>query len=147
MKKNILLIAVTVISIFTITACKKSSEQPADVASLLMNKNWKISALTVSPAYMGTTDIFASWPSCEKDNFYQFKASNVFLTDEGSTKCYASDPQISTSTWTYDVSTKHLIIDTDILTITEINDTAFKATETQTISGVVYTYTYAFVKS
>jgi hypothetical protein len=54
-----------------VVSCKKADPAPApDPKTMLMNKTWKITAITVSPAYDSTTDIYAGMDDCEKDDLY-----------------------------------------------------------------------------
>ena len=41
-----------------------------------------------------TIDLFATLPTCKKDNVWHFDATNnTFTLDEGATKCDVADPQ------------------------------------------------------
>jgi hypothetical protein len=138
------------------TSCKKT-EQPIptapDVAAILQNKDWKATAITVSPAMGGITDIYNNFlDACNRDDLFKFNANNIFLYDEGATKCNPADPQTQDGSWNYNSNTKNLFFqltppsDEYNMTIKEINDTGFKAEMYETDSGVDYTITWIFSK-
>ena len=146
--------------VFLLVACNKDKDEPQtrDVETLLLNKNWKLTAFAISPAIdLGnglTNDVLGTWDNCEKDNLYIFKPNNVFLSDEGPTKCDTADPQQSTATWSYDKTSKLLsycvgttgACDSYSWIIAEINDSQFKATQPLSIGTTVYTLNVTFTK-
>jgi len=152
--------AFTILLMFILVACNKDKDEPQtqDVETLLLNKNWKLTVFTISPAIdLGnglTNDVLGAWDSCEKDDLYIFKPNNVFHSDEGSTKCDAADPQQSAATWSYDKTSKLLTYcigtpgacDSFSWTITEINDSQFKATQPLSIGTTAYTLNVTFTK-
>ena len=147
-------------SIIILSACKKDKDQaqPQDVEALLLNKSWKLTAFTVDPAIDfgngATNDVLSYWDDCEKDDLFIFKPNGVFIIDEGATKCDPGDPQQSTGTWSYNKTSKLLTycIGTPGFcygysgTITEINDTQFKATSSESINNTTYDYKVTFTK-
>ena len=135
---------------------KKKEETPApSKTELLTNKNWIISAQTVSPGINigGTTvtDLYAQSAACDKDDFVRFETPNVFKQDEGATKCSPSDPQTLTGTWSYNA-------DQTIITVTpqgstassanvqDLTATSLKLSQTQTSGNVTYTFTTTYRK-
>ena len=142
------------------TACKKDtvSVAPAPTKTeLLTNKNWVLSAQTVSPGYNaggGTiiTDLYGQKQACEKDDFIRFETPNVLKFDEGATKCSSSSPQTTTGTWVFNA-------DQTIITVTpqggmpqsanllELTDTSLKATSSAVINNTTYTITSTYRKS
>lgn len=146
--------------IFNLPGCKKDKDeaQAPDVEALLLNKSWKLTAFMVSPAIdLGngaTNDILNTWDNCEKDDLYIFKPNNVFVSDEGATKCDPGAPQQTTASWSYNKTSKLLTYcigqaggcDSFSWTITEINDNQFKATQQETINNIVYTLNVTFVR-
>lgn len=151
--RNSILI-LTLVMVFS--ACKKDQETTSDnTVTTLQNKNWKISALTVTPGFsgQGTDDIYNSaMEVCEKDNLFRFNTGNVFLFDEGPTKCDPTDPQSETGTWNYNTSESTLNIqlsspsDAINLKIVSISENGFVGKQTESISGVNYVYTWTFSK-
>ncbi len=136
-------------------SCKKSDPPPPDIEKTLQNKNWRLTGLTLSPAYAGVTDLYnLMYEDCEKDNLYLFNAGNNFIYSEGPTLCYPGDPQTKPGTWSYNSNSKILTFqigsgttsDTYSLTITEINETNFTGTQIEDFSGTPTTETWRFQK-
>jgi hypothetical protein len=144
MKKIFLTIAITAAVILFMSSCKKTAETEEDQTAMLMNKDWKVVASIVNPAYYGVTDLYAVSPSCWKDNTSRFNPNNVFIAEEGPTKCNASDPQTTVGTWSYNTSTKRLIFDGpdhEELDVIELTSSLLKGSMKDTSAGIVYTYT------
>lgn len=114
--------------------CQKDSA-PKTVTELLTNgsqKAWRVIAFTANPGIdiditgMGilTTDIFATYKACNKDNLYIFKSDKSYTAEEGATKCNSNDPQIYLkSTWQLNNDETIIVIgnqnDLSIVSITE----------------------------
>ncbi len=144
-----------VIIISAMGACKKNNPVEDNTATILQSKSWKVTALTISPAIGGLSDIYNGfWQDCERDNLYKFLASNNFEFDEGGSKCSPTDDQTRPGSWTYNSTTKllHYQINGNggadywDFTIIEINDNFFKATATDVSGGVTTTETWTFSK-
>lgn len=145
--------------VFLLSACKKDKDQaqPQDVEALLLNKSWKLTAFTVDPAIDfgngATNDVLIGWDECEKDDLYIFKPNGVFVIDEGGLVCGSGNQQY-TGTWSYNKTSKLLtycIGTPDFCygysgTITEINDTQFKATSSESINNTTYDFKATFTK-
>ncbi len=108
--KNLFLLGSVLALSLTFTACKKDKEDPKPAPTkteLLTNKNWRLTATTVDPAYPanGTlyTNLFTLFMDCYKDNLTRFESPNLFKYDEGATKCSASATQTLTGTWTFNL--------------------------------------------
>ena len=105
MKKSLL--AITAMTLL-FTACKKDDETPVNPKKTVVTSGkWHItssSSVVAYPAPIGTQtfDLFAMIPACQRDNRYTFNSDNTVTTDEGATKCNASDPQQKTGgTWAF----------------------------------------------
>jgi hypothetical protein len=111
MKKLILVVLSASLSL---VACKKDDSLPDpnnnnnnnnNTSSTLTVGSWKmVSSMSVIeyPAPVGTqtVDLFVLMQPCVQDNLYIFNANNTTTSDEGATKCNASDPQQKTAgTW------------------------------------------------
>ncbi|GEM_PF-1821051 len=118
MKKLWMIAAVTSV---LLSACKK--EEPVVVpaptnAELLQRSSWQ---LTDHLQIIGTSNFSIynqEYDACEQDNIYTFAANNLFIQDEGATKCFTTNPQRDTTYWNLesDVNiTMVRIIDTDTL--------------------------------
>jgi hypothetical protein len=153
MKRNIqLAVLLLVIAIATtIPACKKDNDKndnpPKTKTELLTTGYWKRTALISSPAYDwnadGTfdTNILNTMKACEKDNFETYKTNGMVETNEGPTKCDASDPQTWAVTWTLADNEAKMIWDgTDEYTLLELTATTLKFQSTFVENGVTYTH-------
>lgn len=90
--------------ILILFSCKKDSNSPnKGVAAILTSGKWQITASTAIITSSGTSqnfDVFGSFPSCVKDNYYIFNSDGTGTTDEGATKCDPGDPQtFSSGNW------------------------------------------------
>jgi hypothetical protein len=134
-------------------------DEPTTPAELLLG-SWGMTANTWSPAYdvdgngQLITDEFALYPSCEKDDIYIFKESNVGEVNEGNTKCNAADPQSVPYTYLLKTNNTQLNIsfsgqgitiglDFDIV---QLDATTLKVKTTIVENGVTYTNTQTFVR-
>ncbi len=94
-----------------IYSCKKdlTVAPTPDVLTLLQNKNWKISAIKISPAYFGISDVFNGlYFDCEKDDIYKFQDNGVFVLDDGPLQCDTIYAQQMNGVWNYNSTTKNL---------------------------------------
>ena len=148
------LLILTLVMLFS--SCKKD-KQPAveNTLTMLQNKNWKITALTVTPGYSGAAsdDIYNTWmEACDRDNLFRFNTGNEFILDEGPTKCNPADLQTQPGTWGYNDAVSMLNFqltspaDAYSLKIVSINQNSFVGTESETAGGIVYVSTWTFVK-
>jgi len=110
MKKSLLPLCGILILGLSFSACKKDKKEdpkPKTKTELLTNKNWKLVASTVDPAFPANntlyTNLFTILRDCYKDNLLRFETPNVFKYDEGPTKCNATDTQTHTGTWTFNL--------------------------------------------
>lgn len=156
MKKiSFLVTALTVISV-AFTSCKKDDgdDEPVKTpekttAEKLTLGGWITTSGTVTPPLFGTSDWFAEYAPCEKDDVTTFKAGGVLTLDEGATKCNASDPQVySTGTWSLAADNKTITVTEDGSTYTyviqSITETSMTVTQTEVFSGTTYTSTISF---
>src|SRR5262245_21487136 len=102
----LLLLATSAIVIFS---CKKSgtNNTTKTKTELITAGPWKRTALISTPAYdwnangVADTNVLNIMFPCEKDNFETYYTNCVVVTNEGSSKCSPSDPQIWNSTWKF----------------------------------------------
>lgn len=156
MKKTVLsiMVAATLLS-----SCKKDDKTPApssgsETFKTIADKKWQLSAYTYN--YMGTDiDGYAVFPDCQKDNIWIMKSDKTNQSDEGPTKCKASDPQTTVAgSWELRSSDKELYvkdfggavygINDMTFTILELTSTKLKLKYTTSVGGpsVVNTATY-----
>jgi hypothetical protein len=146
MKKLNLYLMVVVFGL-SIFSCKKDEKTAKEY---LIGK-WMATAMTVSPAMDGVTDMFSTTP-CDKDDIIIFNANGTVTNDEGVIKCNAADPQTTSGgTWTLSADGKTLTLtstnnEIQVLTIVTLSSTSFVGTMTIVFNGVTYTYTVTLVK-
>ncbi|MEO8583022.1 MAG: lipocalin family protein [Flavitalea sp.] len=131
-------------------SCKK--EAPAKTKlQLLTTASWKLNALTVDPAYdysgdgNSTTNLFALFEECTKDDYSTFRTDGTAVSDQGSLKCDPNEPQSFNMTWAFNEERTKITIDNQEYTIVELNSIQLRLTSQQTEEGVTYTRTAIFV--
>ena len=87
-------------------SCKKNDNSPASPSKtdLLTAKNWRVSADTRTTIVNGqpvVTDAYATYPACDRDDFYKFNSDNLVVRDEGLFKCNASTAQTLVGPWSF----------------------------------------------
>lgn len=136
------------LSLFCLTilfsACKKD-DGVITKTDLLTSSSWKITALTIDPAFPtfdnqgnitgSTNDLFAMMGDCSKDDIYSFNADKTMSMDEGASKCDNSDPQKNTGSWSFNSDETTLTITADgdpqTMTILELTDKVLKLKSTE----------------
>lgn len=118
---------------------------------LLCDKNYKLTAASISPAYMGSTDYFAMLPTCSTDDIFRFAQNGTVTIDEGAEKCDASDPQVSNGTWALTQNNTVLTLTMDgqavTFTVVTLNGTILKLSwQEQDQGGQTYTITGTWTK-
>jgi hypothetical protein len=121
-----------------------------DRTELLTTRNWKITALTVNPAFSpgiaqpAVSDWYAQMQDCEKDNLRTYKVDGSYTIDEGATKCNTNDPQTKSGTWVFNpdktILTETMGTDIRSYTILSLSSTTLVATYTIKVGGTIYTY-------
>lgn len=87
-----------------LAGCEKDKDPVPTKEDKLMAKNWNITAAKATVTVAGSPiefDYYNVLLACQKDNFLQFKANDVLIMDEGTTKCTPTAPQTSQGTWTF----------------------------------------------
>jgi len=151
MKLKIKLASLLLLIISTIAfSCKKDKDDNANTTKtkteLITKGSWKRTALISDPAYdwnangvFDTNNLNTMFP-CEKDNFETYQTNGMVVTNEGATKCDASDPQTWSVTWRFGDNETKLIWDgNDVYTLLELTETTLKFQSTFTENGVTYT--------
>jgi hypothetical protein len=93
-----LLVALSFVLVGALGGCKKEA---ADTKlDLLVDKNWQVSALTVtfSGTKQSTQDAYALLPACQKDNYTRFSVNKTLEVNEGKSICQGSQQQAA-GTW------------------------------------------------
>jgi hypothetical protein len=103
-----------------VTACKKTvPDSPKE--EILTTGSWKMTSYT-SYTMTGSTDVYASYDACLKDNTYHFNKNGTLDIDEGASKCDVYDPQSYSVRWGFsnDRQTQIKIDGTDyVISITD----------------------------
>lgn len=152
----------------TASGCSKNNNpQPAASQSAnvtaLTAKKWRITGTTntssfvdasqpgSAPLYTNTIDVYASYPSCRRDDFVKFDANGNWTIDEGATMCAGSTQQSRTGTWSFNTAETELtILDPGspvpaaravTATVVQLNASTLqtKVTQVQTQSGLTAT--------
>lgn len=118
---------------------------------LLCDKNYKMTAATISPAFMGTTDYYSLLPSCAKDDIIRFQQNGTVTIDEGPEKCDPNDPQTSTGSWSLTQNNTTLVIteggENVSFEVVTLDGTILKLRwQEQDNQGQVYTITATWTK-
>jgi Lipocalin-like domain len=137
------------ISIFIICillGCSKSDDasliaSSASKTQLITASDWVLIGQQekVSPS-TDWKDTYGSLTACEKDDRTSFKSNGNIETNEGATKCNASDPQVTnTGTWSF-------FNNETILVVKNLNSTQVDnyTIETLTANSLIISYTEVF---
>jgi hypothetical protein len=150
---RILMLSAFIIPLFA--ACKKDESTPAlTQTEMLTGGKWRLTALTVSPAYLvnGTsiTDVFSTYPTCTKDDFQSFATTGAYSYDESTDKCPDSN-QTETGTWKWNTDETELTLTTssysDVWEIKNLSSKSMTSIYKVAEGGVVYTFTGTLTKS
>jgi hypothetical protein len=143
--------SVTVNSTFTLPAVSPQGTR----LTLLTDKNWIITAATISPGVNigGTiiTDFYGQYQPCDKDDFIRFERPSVFKSDEGATKCNMTSPQTTTGTWVFN-SDQTIVTVTEqggapvSINILELTDSTLRISFSQVSAGISYNQTNTYRK-
>jgi hypothetical protein len=151
MKKAALLATLAVACTFS--ACKKDDEKPLTKPGMLTAKSWRISADAESTTASGqttTTDTYATYKACEKDDYVKFMTNKSMEFNEGETRCLTTDPQTMPGSWDLSSDETKLTM-TDpylrksvVFDVVELTKTSLKVKYSVTSSGSSYTHEYAY---
>ncbi|GAB2947118.1 hypothetical protein GCM10027048_10170 [Hymenobacter coalescens] len=132
----------------TFSACKKDEEKPKTKTELLTAKSWRVTAARETVTTGGQTtssDEYATFGACEKDDFVKFLADKKVEFNEGATKCNTADPQTETGAWDFNSDqTKLTLTDPDlglslVYDIVELNASTLKVKYSVSAQGSSYT--------
>ncbi len=117
MKKQFkLLKQISIVAIFALafSACKKDEDntpkpttQPTKT-DILAGSDWVMKAMVVDGV-----DYMQHMEDCEKDNIMQFKATGIYVDDEGSLKCDSKDKQTRKGVWEFIENETKLLVDNE----------------------------------
>jgi hypothetical protein len=152
MKNYLRVKALFLIFSFTLilVSCSKDKDKNADKTKSLTSGNWKITAMTSTPAMDwdgdgdDETDMMGAFETCELDDYVTFKADGTGDSNQGASKCDPSDPQSSPFEWSFEDNESKLIIDGEEYVIVELTGTVFKAKQTYNYGPVTITTEVTF---
>jgi hypothetical protein len=103
--KKLILSSITIAIICT-SSCKKNDETTEAAVSakttFLTSSAWKAQKSEVQSTGSTTwTDVTSSNPACKFNDILKYNTDFQLVIDEGATKCSASDPQTTTSAWSF----------------------------------------------
>ena len=104
-----------------LTSCDKKSDPEPSRTSLLMSKQWILTASTTTYTNGGaseTNDEYAEMDACEKDDLIEFKADSVLVHSEGATKCDTESPDSYQEKWRLSADEKQMMVEDDETTLT-----------------------------
>lgn len=128
---------------FFVYSCSKGGDSPtpsstATKTQLLTSSDWGIAGIQHKAVSASVwTDDFTNLGACVKDNRVAFKANGAYESNEGATKCNASDPQIlETGTWS--LTTNETVLVVQATNGTQILNATI---ETLTASSLIISFT------
>lgn len=121
-----------------------------NATQLLCDKDYKLTAGTVSPAYNGETNYLQLMEPCELDNIFRFNQNGTLTVDEGANVC-AGSPQTSTGSWAFGQNNSTLTITdnegSSEFSVVTLNGTTLKlGSQVQAQDGQTYNITLTFTK-
>jgi hypothetical protein len=145
---------VTIATILCVCGCSKGGNSagggttPTVSAKTqsLTAKDWMLQSSQYKSASASTwTDAYAQTATCDKDNHVIFRTDGTYETNEGATRCVASNPFIiETGTWKFAQSETLLTLVSGGKnkdgTIDVLDATTLSITYAMTIGGIVYTF-------
>lgn len=144
-RRDLLLLSCLFI-LLTLAGCKKDNENKSKT-ELLTQSPWIISSTEEKNA-TGSWIVNSSWtsaPACEKDDITIFRTDNTYETNEGATKCSPSDPQVyETGKWSFEENETKLKVDTDVVSIEELDENTLKIIGSYTFGSSTYHFRATF---
>lgn len=136
MKK--LLLALTAISILSVTGCKKDDDCSLTAASLV--GTYKVTAISSkADASAPVVDELATWDACEKDDTYEFTAANTIIQTDAGIVCTPAGGQTTGYTLTGSVLD---VVGLGAYTITSFSCNRFTMSENGLTGGEEWTMTF-----
>jgi hypothetical protein len=149
MRKTFITFLVLFSFVFSLISCaKKDFSAPKSKSQLLTRGPWYFSSFEQKTDNNPWIDNSISLPTCGKDNFFMFQINNVFVVDEGRTKCSSSDPQINSSPWRFEEGNTKIIITLNTVessfTIEQLDESALSYWTSFINGGITYYTRYTY---
>ncbi len=160
MKTQKFALLIALFSLFTLASCNKDKDPKAkSKEDLLAEKKWKTTALTINPGIVHpitgatVTDLYTQiYKDCNRDDYVQFMKNGQYISDQGTTRCDATDPQTETGTWVFNGDKTKVTITSggesytaDILELTD-NTVKLQYTFRDDDSGLNYMFSETLTK-
>lgn len=103
MRNKLFLLGIFSLAFFSCKKDDSSSQNNNTKTDFLVQQSWKFNNAGLDPDKNGTIDLDVSnqIPGCLTDNSVSFATGNIGVSDEGSTKCNATDPQTVPFGWSF----------------------------------------------
>jgi hypothetical protein len=125
---------------FMFLSCSKSHDDDPAKKTALTTGTWKLTAYLTDYNKDGTyeEDTYSILDPCLKDNIYTFQPDGNEITDEGPVKCFSTNPQTSTSPWSFQDNQSKLQFEGITFQIEQLTTTSLKLNATRSYN-VIYT--------
>ena len=129
----------------TVSSCKKYGL--TSKTDLLTDGKWKVTAHT-QICYCGSgfgtssRDLYASYPTCKRDDYYLFNKSGAVEVNEGAVKCYPNNAQSYMDSWSFQNDKSSILFNNTVWNIVLLNKTTFVIT-TVVLLGTGETITFS----
>ena len=111
MRKTFKTFLVLFLFVFPFISCaKKDFSAPKSKSQLLTRSPWYFASYEQKTDNNPWIDNSASLPICGEDNYIMFQINNIFVENEGRTKCNSSDPQTSSSPYRFAEGNTKIVI-------------------------------------
>ncbi|GAB2947101.1 hypothetical protein GCM10027048_10150 [Hymenobacter coalescens] len=152
-----LLLALGAVSLLSACDDDKETAKPKSRTDLLVGKDWKMTACTVSPGWpvagnRQATDFYNEvMPSYDRDDIYRFEKPDVCRQDEGPTRSPNNTRQVYNGKWSFSNEDKVLRTELEVLgnstyDVIELDENTLKTSGSRTEGGVRYTFTFTYSK-
>jgi hypothetical protein len=124
-------------SVFILTSCKKDDAKSK--TDLLTSGNWKFSANFSKTNNGAWIDYTSAYLPCESDNYVAFRTNGSYESNEGASKCNASDPQvIESGSWKFINNESKIVTGVDTASIDELSGSTLTIISTDVFNGTTY---------
>jgi hypothetical protein len=132
MKKYLVFLSTILFALaFTFSACSKddsdNNNNQKSKEELIAQGSWKYKSAS------NNGNPYTGFLSCQTDNVLDFNLNGTGVSDEGSTKCNAADPQTIPYTWSLINNKTEIQLSASLFTDTGTTITLVSVTETQLV--------------
>lgn len=120
------------LSLATLSSCKKEKPEPVDLTIQTLSGSYKLGAWTYKLNNQPEEDMMVLMDACEKDNIVTLKTDKTYNSVDAGVQC--APPENYDGDWDLPSKTK-IILDGDEWTIESFDGKVFKISQTTTLSG------------